>query len=220
MSIIKKGITAAMINSGGHFLTLQPDQPVDVVLLHGLDDIQSVDTHSWWDYTPAPHLTCLGEVCPSCALGNEPHISSYYAVVTQTREVKYFIAKPSVITQLQKYEKALGNLAGRLVRLDKTGTGLKTKYSAIMLGKKLDVSKYEVPELESMLGPLTSESQLVKMTEAGIDVTSLKVTKKKVAKKTAPADAVEPVVASVEPDKAPWEDAEETTEEIDGWGTI
>jgi len=215
MSVIKKGFEAAMVGGkGSRFFTLQTDVPVDVVLAHGVDGIQSVEQHDWWDFNPAPHLVCLGEDCPSCALGNEAKVKSYLGVITKEQEVKYFPVAISIVQQLEKNEKAVGDLTGRVFRFEKTGSGLKTRYTAISMGKKLDVSKFVLPDLEELLGPMTVEAQLAKLNEAGIDTTTIKGAAKKGAKKKAPA----PI--PTEDGKAPWEDAEEVVEGIDGWATM
>lgn len=235
MSIIKKGIDEAMRSSAraGKFLTLQADVPVDVVLMHGLDDVQSVDQHDLWDFNPAPHLVCLGDECPCCELGYEAKVKSYIGVLTREQETKYLPAGASILGQLQRAEKAVGNLTGRLVRFEKTGVGLKTRYTATMLGKKMDVSKFELPDLEDLLGPLDLETQLKTLEEAGIDVsdargalTTTKSTAKKApAKKAksapAPAEEKKPETTPVEDDgSAPWDDAEEEVESIDGWASL
>lgn len=219
MSVIKRGIESAMAGSGkgGRFLTLTADTPVDVVLAHGLDGVQSVDQHDWWDYNPAPHLVCLGEDCPSCALGNESKTKSYIGVITKEQEVKYFPVGVSLLGQLQKAEKAVGDLTGKVVRFEKTGVGLKTKYSAILLGKKLDVSKFVLPDLEELLGPLTVETHLAALETAGIDTSGVKSRKTKAKKATTPTEAA-PAATEATP---PWDlTKEEEPEAIEGWATL
>lgn len=225
MSVIKKGIESAMVNSGkgGKFLTLQPDVPVDVVMAHGLDNVQSVDQHDWWDYNPAPHLVCLGDECPSCALGNESKVKSYIGIITKEQEVKYFPVGVSLLGQLQKAEKAVGDLTGRVVRFEKTGVGLKTKYSAIMLGKKLDVSKFVLPDLEELLGALTVDAQIAKLNEVGIDTSGIKPSARKAkTSKKAETPASEIVPATTEGVLPPWDITGDDTpaEGIEGWATL
>lgn len=212
-SLIRRGIASALESTGrgSRFLTLQADQPVDVALMGELDDVLTVDTHSWWDYNPAPHLVCLGPGCPSCALGNESRANSYLAVCTPDGEVKYIIAKVSILNALKKYSEAVGNLVGRVVRLERTGAGLKTKYSVIPLGKKVDVSKFVIPDLEEQLGALTLEDQLVKMEDAGIDTSRVK---KSLASKA--------VAAEVETEEEPAAGWTETSDDEtdDDWGSV
>ena len=217
MSVIKKGFEAAMIGGkGSRFFTLQTDVPVDVVLAHGVDGIQSVEQHDWWDFNPAPHLVCLGDECPSCALGNEAKVKSYLAIITKEQEVKYFPIAISIVQQLEKAEKAVGDLTGRVFRFEKTGSGLKTRYSAISLGRKLDVSKFVIPDLEELLGPMTVETQVAKLNEAGIDTASVKTPAKKATGKAKKAEKPLPA----EEGKAPWEDAPEEVEGAEGWATL
>ena len=149
-----------------------------------MTDIESVNQHDWWDITPAPHLVCLGDECPSCGLGNEARLKSYIAVVTKEQEVKYFKAGVSVVRQLEKYEKAVGDLTGRVMRFEKNGVGLKTKYSVLMLGKKIDVSKFAMPDLEELLGDLTVSGQIEILEKAGVDTSVLAKTAKKTSKAT------------------------------------
>jgi hypothetical protein len=216
MSVIKKGLEEAMKGGkGSRFFTLQTDVPVDVVLAHGVDGIQSVEQHDFWDYNPAPHLVCLGEDCPSCALGNEAKVKSYLAIITKEQEVKYFPIAVSIVQQLEKNEKAVGDLTGRVFRFEKTGTGLKTRYSTVSIGRKLDVSKFIIPDLEELLGPMTVDEQVARLNEAGVDTSSLKATtsKKSKVKKTD-----KPI--KTEEGKAPWDDAPEEVEGAEGWATL
>ena len=197
---------------GGRFLNLKPDEPIDVVMLHSLDEIQSVNQHDWWDINPAPHLVCLGDECPSCGLGNEARLKSYIAVVTKEQEVKYFKAGVSVVRQLEKYEKAVGDLTGRVMRFEKNGVGLKTKYSVLMLGKKIDVSKFAMPDLEELLGDLTVSGQIEILEKAGVDTSVLA----KTAKKTKKASKV------VEEPKEELDLSDDggESESIDGWAAL
>lgn len=229
-SLIRKGVKAAMSGSnlGGKFLRLTADVPEDVVMLHGLNEVQTVDQHDFWDYNPAPHLVCLGdETCPGCRLGNEAKPKSYIAIITKNKEVKYLPVGASIIGQLEKFEKAVGDLTGKVIRFERNGTGMKTRYSAIMLGKKLDVSGFEAPDLEELLTPLDIAGQMAKLTEAGIDVSEMSEVavkaepKAKTAKvKKAPAKEPKDEGKTAEPTiDAPWED-DESDDGDSGWASL
>jgi hypothetical protein len=228
MSLIKRGIKAAMAGNGkgGKFLTLAVDVPTDVIMAHELDAIQSVDMHDWWDYTPAPHLVCLGEDCPSCAVGHEARTRSYVGVITREKEVKYLASGAQIVAQLEKYAKALGSISGRLMQFEKTGSGMKTKYSVLSLGKKMNIAEFVLPDLEELLGPLTIGEQVKKMAEVGIDVSKLKSPAKRAGKTTtasAPASSgPEPKADEKLPEgTAPWVEEEVVEAEmVDGWGAM
>lgn len=176
MSIIRKGVDNVF--SGGSkpsvFLTLKDGDSVSVAILGGLEEVLSVDEHSWWDYTPAPHLVCLGSVaeCPSCQLGHKARTKSYLPVVTQDGEAKFLIAGAQIINALKELENEVGNLNGAVIRVKRNGAGLMTKYVTMGTGKQVDVSKFSVPDLEPALGPLTWDEQIEELAKI-VDVSGL-----------------------------------------------
>lgn len=177
MSVIRKGADKLYSDSGSKssiFLTLKENDSFSVALLGGLSEILSVDMHSWWDYTPAPHLVCLGSKaeCPSCQLGHEPKTKSYIPVVTQEGEPKLLIAGAQIINALKELEAEVGNLNGYVVRVKRTGSGLKTKYVTMGTGKKVDVSSYTVPDLEPALGVMTWDEQVEELAKI-VDISDL-----------------------------------------------
>lgn len=194
MSIIRKGVDNVFSGGGkpSVFLTLKDGDSVSVAILGGLEEVLSVDEHSWWDYTPAPHLVCLGSVaeCPSCQLGHKARTKSYLPVVTQDGEAKFLIAGAQIINALKELENEVGNLNGVVIRVKRNGSGLMTKYVTMGTGKQVDVSKFSVPDLEPALGPLTWDEQVEELAKI-VDVSGLTRpgSSKSSKKSSAPAEA-------------------------------
>lgn len=176
MGVIRKGVDN-IFSGGGKpsvFLTLKDGDSVTVAILGGLEEVLSVDEHSWWDYTPAPHLVCLGTIadCPSCQLGHQAKTKSYLPVVTQDGEVKFLIAGTQIINALKELESEVGNLNGVVIRVKRNGSGLKTRYVTMGTGKQVDVSRFDIPDLEPALGPLTWDEQVEELAKI-VDVSGL-----------------------------------------------
>lgn len=210
MSIIRKGADKVYKEGGKSsiFMTLKDGDSVSVALLGGTDEILSVDMHSWWDVTPAPHLVCLGSKaeCPSCQLGHESKVKSYIPIVTQEGEPKLLIAGAQIINALKELEIEVKNLKGVVVRIKRNGKGLSTRYVTMGTGKKVKVDGFEVPELEPALGPLTYEGQVEVMGKV-MDVSALKGPGKSVApatKKEIPFDVDDETSAEESTDDGTW----------------
>lgn len=177
-NIFRRGkLDEVMQNGPSIWVKLESDEPQLLVPLVNVEDMLTVDLHSWWDVNPAPHLVCLQDDCPSCALGNEPRLRTYIPVVTAEKEVRVLATGISTVRQLEELDDAVGGMRGKVVRFKKTGTGFNTKYSAVGTGKTVSVDSFELPDIEGLLGPIDRDEQIAKLSEAGVDVSSLRPAK-------------------------------------------
>lgn len=211
--------------SGGdnRFISIKADESIVVAPMVDIADLISVDMHSWWDVNPAPHLVCLGEECPSCALGHEARYKAYLPVLTREGEPKVLAAGISVVRQLEDLEDEIGHIKGNVLKIKRTGSSwMSTKYSVIPIGKKVDTSKYEVLDVESMLGPVTREDQIDALRSAGIDVSELEETAKPKRRATKAKKADEEKAEDDAPAEVPWGDDDGGDEggDEDGWAEL
>lgn len=179
-AFIHKGALPPKGESNSNFLTVKPDESLTIVPLHNMDDMLSMQLHSWWDINPAPHLVCLGENCPSCQLGHEPVFKAYFGVATRDKEAKILPMGISIVRSLEELEPEFkdtrfGGLKGIVIKIKRTGKGLGTKYSVLSTGKSVDVTGVEPVDIVAQLGPLTYEEQVKVLKKAGVNVSALGV---------------------------------------------
>lgn len=179
-SFIHKGALPPKGESNSNFLPVKPDEALTVVPLHNMDDMLSLQLHSWWDINPAPHLVCLGENCPSCQLGHEPVFKAYFGVATRDKEAKILPMGISIVRALEELEPEFkdtkfGGLKGIVIKIKRTGKGLGTKYSVLSTGKSVDVSGVEPVDIVAQLGPLEYDEQVKVLKKAGVNVSALGV---------------------------------------------
>lgn len=152
-TIFRKGKVASKEGGSSQFMKISDGDAIVFAPLVGMEDMISVDQHEFWDINPAVIVPCIGRGCPACKIGNEAKFKAFLPVVDREGNVKIYAFGLSVERQLEALEEEVGSIKGRLIKVKRTGTGLKTKYTAIGLGKSTDVSDYELPDIISQLGP-------------------------------------------------------------------
>ena len=158
-----KGRTSRKRGPGAFLPAVKEGEPITFAPLVGLDDLISADMHEYWDIKPAIYHPCLGRDCPGCAVGNEPRFKAYLPVLMQSGETAVYPFTISVYNQLEALEDALADegetIKGLAIKVSRKGAGKATRYTVMSLGKRLDVSKTEVPDFIKSLGP-TGEDEI------------------------------------------------------------
>lgn len=151
-SPFRKG--AVEVRGDATFVTIKPDEFVQIAPLVGIDEMVSADMHEFWEVNPFVSIPCFGtNDCPGCRAGNNPKFKAFLPVVTREGEQKVYSFGISVARQLEDYEAELGTIAGKVVKVKRTGSGFKTRYSLVLTGKEIDVSKFTVMDIIPLLGP-------------------------------------------------------------------
>lgn len=173
VSPFKKGRAEVSTSGGGRFIGVKDGESIVFAPLLGLDGMIHAQMHEYWDIRPAIFHPCIGRGCPGCAAGNEPRFKGYLPVLkndgTGTAIYPFTI---SVYRKLLELEKEVdgGNLKGYVVKVKRTGTGFSTDYTVLGTGRRVDVSKEEIPEFIDSLGPVTEEDILALLLSNNIDV--------------------------------------------------
>ena len=194
------------VGDGQQFLSLKEGDTIQMAPLVGLDGMVSADMHEYWNIKPAIYHPCVGaRKCPGEAVGNDPRFKGYLPVLVKDQGIMIYPFTISVYKQLEQLENALDEgetLAGFVLRVSRTGSGLATRYTVLGIGKRIDVKDSEVPDFIDRLGPQTLEEIWELLEKNGYDRED--------------ADS-EPEVAKPEKD----EDAsEEKSDDDDDWGDV
>ena len=148
---------------GGMFWGPKVDQVHEVTLLANVDELVSVDQCTMWDFNPAPSWVYCGPDDPSHDLGLKPGYRAFMPVLVkddESGEPRLWSMPISVHRQLCVIGD-MDELKGMVVRVKKTGAGMKTKYVLVSTGRRTDIKKVAIPSPEdiiSRLGPEDRES--------------------------------------------------------------
>jgi len=215
-----KGRPAASESSAGagQFLKVSEDDAVVIAPMVGLDELVSFDQHEFWDVNPAVIFPCIGDGCPGCELENTPKFKAFLPVLTRENEPKVYAFGISVERQLVELEEELGTIKGKALKIRRSGTGMKTKYMVVGLGKSIKIdSSIEIPDVIKIIGDPTRESIIKQLVDAGIaDPSEFKRTHASEEEKPKPKRAAKRETKEEPADEA----AEEATTEDDGWGSL
>ena len=155
---IKKGFDPRSDkSSGGMYFKLGPGEQADIVILSGADEILSCEQCAiWLDEGNSPVWVYTGGDDPSNTLGL-PRAYRAYVGILQDGEAKVWSMSKTVHNAILEISDAGALEPGAMVRVKRTGAGLKTRYSIVPRGKSKDISKVEMPDIIESLGPITSE---------------------------------------------------------------
>ena len=154
---LKKGYDPRKAASGGMYFKLDAGEQADVTILSGADEILSCEQCAiWLDEGNSPVWVYTGGDDPSNALGLPRAYRAYVAVV-HDGEAKVWSLSKTVHNALLEISDAGALEPGVVVRVKRTGTGLKTRYSIVPRGKTKDISGVDIPDIIESLGPITSE---------------------------------------------------------------
>jgi len=145
----------------GKFLSIQPDDRVSMTpLVDPMTEMISTDIHEHWDVNPFVAHACLrlaGEKCPSCEMGHDPRFKAYLPVMLRDGDSKVFAFGISVYRKIELLSEELGDLTGKVLKIIRTGSGLKTRYDVIATGKSANIDDAEEVDIIKLLGPTTYE---------------------------------------------------------------
>jgi hypothetical protein len=190
---IKKGFDPRKSSTGGGaYFKIDAGEMADVVILSSADDILSCEQCAiWLDEGNSPVWVYTGGDDPSNALGI-PRAYRAYIGILHEGEPKVWSLSKTVHNMLLEISDAGALEPGAMVRVKRTGTGLKTRYSIVPRGKTKDISDVEAPDIIESLGPITSEGVWDMMVEKlGMDRDA--IVKKYSKRKKAVKKTVEPV---------------------------
>lgn len=170
-------------SDGSLFLKFEPGAAVNLVPQTGMEDMLSIDQCAIWldgGNSPVfPSIQGTGEQCPGIQLGLKPRFRGFLPVVvknpeTDTLESRIFSFGIQVARQLSEIEDSIGEpLLGKVLRVKRTGEGLSTKYMTTYTGKTQDVSTFEMPDIETEIGPTTRPEILQLLFDAGVDISGI-----------------------------------------------
>ena len=157
-SPIKKGFDPRKSSTGGGaYFKIDAGEQADVVILSGADDILSCEQCAiWLDEGNSPVWVYTGGDDPSNELGIPRSYRAYIGIL-HDGEPKVWSLSKTVHNMLLEISDAGALEPGAMVRVKRTGMGLKTRYSIVPRGKTKDVSEVDAPDIIESLGPITSE---------------------------------------------------------------
>lgn len=161
-SVFRKGADAAPQGGGPtNFLKVTEEEPAVFAPLVTLDELVSIDQHEFWETNPAVLFPCIGDGCPACAAGHKPKYKAFLPVVTPAGESKIFAFSISIERQIESIAEEVGSLVGVVLKVKRTGSGLRTKYTVISTGKRVKtagVTPIDIEsEIEVLSGPQITE---------------------------------------------------------------
>lgn len=164
----RKAIGDAGIGSSD-FVRISDGDVIDMVSLVDMDDLLSIDQHAiWLDGGNSPMFPCIGEDCPGCETGNQPRFRAFLPVVLIDEGVqKIYSFGISVARALEELDDEFEGLSGHVFRIKRKGTGLGTTYTVIAMGRSRKIDKYDLPDVEDKLGPVTRRGIMDLLEETG-----------------------------------------------------
>jgi len=166
--LFKKGPAVSATSRKGLFVSINDDESVALASLVEIGEMLSADVHEFWEINPFVTFPCLGTDCPGCRIDNPTRFKAYLPVVNREGETKIFSFGIRVANQLTDIESAIGNIKGKILRIKRTGKGLKTQYSVVPTGGNIDVGDYEIPDIEGSFGDISLEGVTKLMIDRGL----------------------------------------------------
>jgi hypothetical protein len=215
--IIRKGKADIKVASGV-FFGVKAGETATVALLTDLDEIISVDQHTFWkDGGSSPSFVCIGKGCPGCEKGDQPRFRGFMNVVTPEGDVKLWSFPISVYKSLEELEETAGSLKGMALRVRATSKGKFTATTIVPTGKRVKIDGYELIDVIEKLGPTDRDGILEMLAQTG-DADEDEEPVRKPTKPQKPVDtppAKAPAKASDSPVEPSGEDEE--GEDADPW---
>ncbi len=156
-----KGLGAIKDAGANAILKIKPNESKIIRILTPPDEIISVWEHVEQMGGGWQTVTCLGRTdCPLCKAGKKASFKSYIAVLDREDDkVKILKASKKVGVQLVGLQEEYGNLRGRDFKISRTGEKLETTYQFFPRDpSEADFTKYELPNFEVMVTPLTAQA--------------------------------------------------------------
>lgn len=169
-------------SSGGKFFKIKAGEQKSFAFCTELDDMISANMHQHWGSDPFVSHPCIGDGCPSCAIGNKGRETGYMNIVDREGNVMIFSFGNMIYKQIVQLEKILRQeveengkagdpiLKGYRVTLSREGNGLKTKYMLTGTGLGyVEVDGLELHDLVANAGPIDVDDINKALQESGLD---------------------------------------------------
>lgn len=176
-SLVRRGTKHISQASEGQYVSFPADQVVELVILQDLEDMVSFDQHTiWLDAGGSPSFPCISQIddCPGCELDDKPKMKSILLVAVRNEEkelvVKYWAFGISVSRELVNIEDMAGSLKGKVIRVKRTGTGFKTKYTLMHTNKtptNLPADE-DLPDVMEQIKPDNKADIIALLVEKGV----------------------------------------------------
>ena len=180
LGFIKKG-RAGLTSASGPFVKIDPDKHVEIVPLTSTDEAISFYQHSiWLEKGNSPMFVDLGGPDdPGRMLGSKSRQKTLLHVLLKNDddewEEKIYSHGIIAYRQLCDVEDAIGeSIAGKVIRVNRSGAGIETRYNCVFTGKSLDLKKWmkangkPTLELLDFIGPTTRKGIIAMLKEAGL----------------------------------------------------
>lgn len=162
MGIVKGlGAIKEAMGKGMEYVKMKSGEALLARILVSSDDIMGVYEHTekiggYWKT-----ITCIGrDKCPLCKAGKRASFKAYIPVLDRSDDkVKIYKASKDTIKIILGLVEEYGELTSRDYKIVRQGDGLDTVYQFFPKDPvALDLSGYEVPDIESKIAPMEPEA--------------------------------------------------------------
>lgn len=167
-----KGLQAIKENfeKSVEYVKLKSGESIRIRIAVPADEIIGVYEHTEQIGGQWKTLTCLGKnICPLCQAGKRAAFKAYIPVVDiGTDKVKIFKASKETIRTILGLVEEYGDLTKHDFKVVRQGDGLDTTYQFFIQAKPadIDLSQYEIPNIEEKVAPMTRE-EILALLEGG-----------------------------------------------------
>lgn len=154
----RKGASSNGDAGRGNWITLKSGEMARVTVLVEPEEIVNVEQCAiWLDEGNSPVWVYTGPEDPSHDMDIKRTYRAYLPVLNDAGEQAVFSMSKTVHGQILDVAESVGELAGCVITIKRTGSGLTTRYSILPTGKRMDISKQPEMDVVSLLGPITPE---------------------------------------------------------------
>jgi len=152
------------------YVKLKSGESIRIRIAVPADEIIGVYEHTEQIGGQWKTLTCLGKnICPLCQAGKRAAFKAYIPVIDiGTDKVKIFKASKETIRTILGLVEEYGDLTKHDFKVVRQGDGLDTTYQFFIQAKPadIDLSQYEIPNIEEKVTPMTRE-EILALLEGG-----------------------------------------------------
>lgn len=172
MIFMMKGLQAIKENfeKSVEYVKLKSGESIRIRVAVPADEIIGVYEHTEQIGGQWKTLTCLGKnICPLCQAGKRAAFKAYIPVIDiGTDKVKIFKASKETVRTILGLVEEYGDLTKHDFKVVRQGDGLDTTYQFFIQAKPadIDLSQYEIPNIEEKVTPMTRE-EILALLEGG-----------------------------------------------------
>lgn len=162
---VKIGAKPEATGEGGDsvFFTIAADEMIECKVLVNVDEIVSVEQCALWNhYNPSPVWVFIGPSDPSHDLGIKSGYRAFLPIsftLDGEKVVRLWSMSKTSHRQIAEIAEMSGSLKGQVLRIKRTGSGMKTQHTIVPIGKRVKITE-NVPSVETiidLLGPYSRE---------------------------------------------------------------